>query len=157
MSDVFFSQEQFKELLEVIENDPTSENLARLAREYNYRSYYDLAIESARKAIEKDQLNWDGWYELILASGFKNYRELEKIKEELDSFLETWNGGDYKDTGLIRNLALINYFLEKDVLAISLIEQAIGDNPENDTFHEVKGYILHALGKTTEALKCFGE
>ncbi len=157
MSDIFFSQERFRQLLAVIEADPTSENLARLAREYNYRSYYDHAIESARRSIEKDRLNWDGWYELILASGFKNYRELEGIKEELDSFLESCEDLEPEAPGLVRNLSLINYFLEKDVLAVSLIERAIETDGSDDVSHEVKGYILHALGKTSEALKSFGE
>ncbi|MCK5878611.1 MAG: tetratricopeptide repeat protein, partial [Holophagae bacterium] len=154
MSDVFFSQEQFRKLLEVIENEPTPNNLALLAREYNYRSYYDRAIESARRSIEKDRLNWASWYELIMASGFKNYRELEAIKAELDSFLEAENG---ESIGLLRNLALINYFLEKDDLAMNLIEQAIKEAGEDDTCQEVRGYIFHAMGKTTEALQAFSE
>ncbi len=157
MSDVFFSQEKFRELLTVIENEPTSENFARLAREYNYRSYYDLAIESARHSIEKDGLNWAGWYELILASGFKNYKELEGIKAELDVFLESANGTGRLEVGLLRNLALINYFLEQDALAMNLVEQAIKDAGEDDTCQEVKGYIFHAMGKVPEALQTFGE
>ncbi|NOY23456.1 MAG: hypothetical protein GXO70_08095 [Acidobacteria bacterium] len=157
MSDVFFSQEKFRELLAVIENEPTSENLSRLAREYNYRSYYDLAIESARRSIEKDRLNWAGWYELILASGFKNYKELEGIKAELDAFLGSVNGAGKVEVGLLRNLALINYFLEQDALAMNLVEQAIKDTGEDDTCQEVKGYIFHAMGKVPEALQTFGE
>ncbi len=157
MSDVFFSQEQFKKLLEVIEDEPTPENLARLAREYNYRSYYDRAIESARRSLEKDRLNWTGWYELILASGFKNDGELESIKAELDELFESANGAGNLETGLLRNLALINYFLEKDALALNLVEQAIKENGEDDACQEVKGYIYHAMGKTTEALQSFEE
>jgi len=157
MSDLFFSQEEFRKFLELIEKEPTAENLSRLAKEYNYRSYYDRAIESARRCIEKSRSNWAGWYELILASGFKNYGELENIKAELDGLFESANGAGKVETGLLQNLALINYFLEKDALALNLVDQAIAGDGEDDTCHEIKGYIFHAMGKTADALQSFGE
>ena len=156
MPDIFLSQERFNHLLDDVEKNPNPENLARLAREYNYRSYYAKAIDCARRCIEIEESHWSGWYELILASGFKNYSELENIKLRLEDFLDNPQENTPVQPGLYRDLSLINYFLEKDDLALNLIEQAITYEDSDPVAYEVRGYIFHAKGMLKEALASFG-
>ncbi len=152
---MFFNQEKFHQLIKQVEEEPTSSGHAQLARAFNIRSYYARAIEHAETAIQLNELNWDAWYELILASGFKNRNELETIKERLETKLDEPPKENPVQTGLYRDLALINYFLEQDAVAMRLVEEALSYDPECSVSYEVRGYIAHAGKRYQEALESF--
>lgn len=151
----FFNQETFHQLIESVREKPTAAGHAELSRAFNIRSYYAKAIEHAEASIGLDPRYWDGWYELILASGFKNRRELENIKDRLEQKLDDPPKDNPIQPGLYRDLALINYFLEQDAVAIRLIEEALQYEPESSVSYEVKGYIHHAGKRYQEALESF--
>ncbi len=157
MKDVFLSDYSLKELIAKVKDNSTAENYAELARFYNYRSYYNKAIDSAKKAIELDRFNFDAWFELIMASGFKSDSDLNQIKNELEKIYDYFElKGDVSDS-IYRVLAFINYFLENDGVAISLIKKAIELNNKNSVNYEIYGYILHAVGDIKKALEKFGK
>ncbi len=157
MKDVFLSDYSLRNLLTEVKENPTSENYTELAKYYNYRSYYKKAAECAQKALEKDKFNFDAWFELIMASGFKSDADLYSIKEELDKIFDYLELKGEKNDGIYRVLAMINYFLENDGAALSLIKQAIEINPENSVNYEIYGYILHAIKEIKKALEIFGK
>ncbi len=157
MKDVFLSDLALKELISKVEEKPDTESYTELARFYNYRSYYNKAIDAAKKAIEFDRFNFDAWFELIMASGFKSNSDLIQIREELEKILDYFELKNEPTSGIYRVLALINYFLENDGIAISLIKKAIEIEPKNSVNYEVYGYILHAIGDIKKALEKFGK
>ncbi len=157
MKDVFLSDYSLKELIQKVKDNPNSENYTELARFYNYRSYFNKAIESAKKAIELDRFNFDAWFELIMASGFKTDSDLNNIRVELEKILDYFELKGEKNDAVYRVLAFINYFLENDAVAIKLIEKAIEINSENSVNYEILGYILHAVGEVKKALEVFGK
>ena len=152
---IFQTNDRFQQLLTEVQQAPTAAGHAAVAQAYNLRSDYNRAIEHARTAIRMDQFQWDAWYELVLASGFKNYSELENIKNQLESFLESPEKDNPVQPGLYRDLALINYFLEQDVVATSLIERAIEHQADDSRIYEVRGYVEHAGTDFQRALKSF--
>ncbi len=152
---IFQTNDRFQKLLTDVQQAPTATGHAAVAQAYNLRSDYNRAIEHAKTAINMDQFHWDAWYELVLASGFKNYRELETIKGQLESFLESPDKKEPVQPGLYRDLALINYFLEQDVVATTLIARAL-EHEENDSrIYEVRGYVEHAATDFQGALESF--
>jgi len=152
---IFFNQESFHQLITRVEETPTTKGHAELARGFNIRSYYAKAINHAEAAIALDDRNWSAWYELILASGFKNRNELENIKERLEQKLDEPPKDDPIQTGLYLDLALINYFLEQDAVAMRLVEEALVYEPDSSISYEVKGYIHHAGKRYQDALESF--
>jgi len=152
---IFHDHDQFEKLLVAVQKKPTAKGHAELARAYNLRSYYGRAIEHAEAGIALDNREWDAWYELVLASGFKNYRELEGIKDRLEIFIDAPDRKSPIQPGLYRDLALINYFLEQDVLARTLIEKSLEHDPDDSVTFEVKGYVEHACGDYQAALESF--
>ncbi len=157
MKDVFITDNSLRELILKVKENPTSDSYAELARFYNYRSYYNKAIEAAKKSIELDRFNFNAWFELIMASGFKSDSDLNQIKNELEKIFDYFELKGEKDDGIYRVLAFINYFLENDGVAINLIKNAIEINKNNSVNYEIYGYILHAIGKIKEALETFGK
>ncbi len=151
----FIPSEKFAKILDNAKNNPTEENLVLLAKHYNYRSYINKAIDTAKQALALNKYNWDAWYELIMASGYRNYSELEKIKQQLDEYFESPK--DEVTADFLKVLALINYFLEEDGVARNIIEKAIEADKMNSTLYEVKGYILHATEQLEEAIASFGK
>ncbi|GEM_PF-864485 len=156
MKDVFLSDYSLRELIAKVRENPTSESYAELARFYNYRSYYNKAIDSAKKSIELDRFNFDAWFELIMASGFKSDSDLNQIKDELEKIFDYFELKGEVSDAIYRVLAFINYFLENDGIAISLIKKAIEIDNKNSVNYEIYGYILHAVGEIKKALEMFG-
>ncbi|BBB32300.1 hypothetical protein TTHT_0729 [Thermotomaculum hydrothermale] len=157
MKDVFISDYALRELIEKVNKNPNSETYTELAKFYNYRSYYNKAINAAKKAIEFNRFNFDAWFELIMASGFKSDADLNQIKEELEKIYDFLELKEEVSDAIYRVLAFINYFLENDGVAISLINKAIEINPEHSVNYEIYGYILHAIGDVKKALETFGK
>ncbi len=157
MKEVFLSDHSLKEVIKKTLEKPTSENFTELAKFYNYRSYYNKAIDAANKAIELDRFNFHAWFELIMASGFKSESDLSRIRKELEKIMDYLELKGEKEDGVFRVLSLINYFLEEDAIALNLIQKAIEINPENSLNYEVYGYVLHATGDIKMALEVFGK
>ncbi len=157
MKDVFLSDYSLRELIEKVNQHPIPENYTQLARFYNYRSYYNKAIDAAKKALDLDRFDFDAWFEMIMASGFKSTSDLNHIKDELEKIYDYFElKGEVPDS-VYRVLAFINYFLENDGIAISLIRKSIEIAPDNSVNYEIYGYILHAVGDIKKALEMFGK
>jgi len=155
MTGPFIPSENFAKILNNAKDNPNEENLVILAKHYNYRSFIKKSIETSKKVLSINNQNWDAWYELIMASGYRNYSELEKIKEQLDNYFD--NPKDDITPDFLKIIALINYFLEEDGVARNVIEKAIDLDNKNATLYEVKGYILHAGENFEEAISAFGK
>jgi len=155
MADVFYSEDRFLQRVREVAADPSPDGHCMLAREYNLRSIYDKALAHARSAIALDEFHWDAWFEMIMASGFKSDDTLKQIKEKLESILDAPPKDQPVQPGLYRNLALINYFLEQDALALGLADQALVYDQQDPLAYEVKGHILHAMRRFREALSVF--
>ena len=93
--------------------------LVRVCYELNIRSYHNVCVEIAQQYESEWQRHHDLTFELILASGLNRAHVLENLADRLKSSQSA------HDPLLLRNLALIQYYLEQDELALATLKRAL--------------------------------
>ncbi|MCB1049059.1 MAG: hypothetical protein H6510_00725 [Acidobacteria bacterium] len=143
---------EMRDLLQKLDQDPDSIALrTRVCYELNIRAYHDSCIGFAKPGLEKDPLAFDLAYEWILASSLNLTHVLEQALVEMERFRS-----ETDDPRLIRNLALLNYFLEQDQAALDLLDGLLEDTaPEalDSRTHEVWAQIHFSHDRFDAALE----
>jgi len=107
-------------LISKFESQPEKENLAvKLCYELNIRSMHELCVEYAEDAARFHKHNYDLEFERILAICLNEHHELDSLANMIEEEIEQGND----DLRLQRNLALVLFYLEKDDLALELLQE----------------------------------
>lgn len=146
--------EELTELERKKEDSPhDSHLLSRMAQAYNLRDMDREAINLARQALKCDPRNDQAWFELIIATAAAEEGRLVSIAQECSRLVKNSPSLHWTQ----RNLALVNYYLEKRAEAEDAALRALELNPQDYATHLVLGYLYFARGEYDKGISYLKE
>lgn len=120
--------EEFQDLYKKWNDSPDNiDLLAEVCYGANIRSHHALCIQLARRGLTHRSGHAGLYYELIIASSLNTAHVLEEILTELEALMVS----NPKNPGILRNLALVHYFLEHDQEADQILTRILDENPRD--------------------------
>lgn len=123
--------------------------LRRLALAFNARNMPSRAEPFARRLLELDPKDGEAWYELLVARSFEGPEGVLGLRPEVEALAKRRGAAAWA----WRNLALLDYYLERDEDAVSHARRALELDPSDRHAEEVLAYLAYTLGDLDGAIE----
>ena len=125
------------------------EVLLALAVGFNARSMPDEARQACNRLLELDESDERAWHEAIISHSFGGPSALSALLPRVEKLAQ-----DHPKAGWARrNLALLCYYLERDVDTRAACEEALALDPTDPRTHEVLAYLAYTVGDLDAAIE----
>lgn len=137
-------------LMALLRAEPDSrEVLLALAVGFNARSMPEEARSACNRLLELDEADERAWHEAVIAHSFGGTAALDAILPRVRKLTQ-----DHPRAAWAwRNLALLDYYLERDVETRTACEAALALDPADPRTHEVMAYLAYTVGDLDGAIE----